>query len=229
MEMHQLAKTAQVVGKVNRQEAFNCIKTMAESIAPENEPLRKELAILYRHFMPGKTAKPKTPFKWVFNATAGSKDVRNYLQYCYVADNYLVGTDGHRMHLRYGTDLEPGFYNGDGCRVDGAQWSYPDFQRVRPTSEKSATTQVIHKSDLLKSEIGTCGTGRQLIEVRQVCGRWLQANYLDQALAIFESAAVECIGEPDSAVTAIELRQGDLAAVFMPIRPSTVSHAGSDQ
>lgn len=97
----------------------------------------RELARLYSHFMPTPPRKPRNRFEFV--AKAVSKDAtKENMRFVYVDEEYIVATDGHRMHYCEndagdgGTVLEPGYYNPKtGERVyDEDYFLFPDYKRI---------------------------------------------------------------------------------------------------
>mgnify|MGYP000616211462 CR=1 FL=1 len=76
----------------------------------DDEDLKINLALIYRHYVAGlkPSKKSKTDFEWVAKAV-GTEEVRPQLWNVYATGEYIVATDGHRMH--YCKDKRPaGFY-----------------------------------------------------------------------------------------------------------------------
>lgn len=95
----------------------------------DDELLQNKLAGAYAHFMPALPKKAKTSFEWVCKARS-KRAARYYINNAYSDGEYLVATDGHRLHY-IPTELEEGYYdqNGDKIEVDA---TFPIWRRISP-------------------------------------------------------------------------------------------------
>lgn len=95
---------------------------------------------LYRYFLPATPKKAKTSEQWVAKAVP-QKDVRYYLNYLYVKDGLMYGTDGHRIHWAP-TDKPNGFYCPQSFNPVELEATYPDVNRVIPEETSLKTYQL---------------------------------------------------------------------------------------
>lgn len=111
-----------VKGAANRAQAFEALQRIVGgqdwgTIDNRGEALH-DLARLYAHFLPKPTIKPTTTFQWVAKAI-GQNDQREYLNFVYVTEDHIVGTDGHSLHMAPNVlQREPGYYNTAGDYVE---------------------------------------------------------------------------------------------------------------
>lgn len=91
---------------------------------------------------PKKLKKDATLFDWVALAVAPAKDLRDYLQFVYCDGDYIVATDGYRIHIAPNNDgLEVGYYcPRTATPVTHIQEKYPDYWRVVPSTDLAPNT-----------------------------------------------------------------------------------------
>ena len=148
METQESLSTIQAVGRLARDVSEKGNKALGfaalqrtvreldwDALDDGGESLQ-DLARLYAHFLPAAPVKAKTPFAWCAKAI-GIADKRECLNYVYVTEDELVGTDGHSLHAAPNTDgMQPGFYDKAGTFLGGPTWmKYLDTQRVWPNPE----------------------------------------------------------------------------------------------
>jgi len=122
------------LSKAKAYAALECYMAQAELSSQERELIRP----IVRYFLPAVPKRPKTVFDWI--ATAVAKDeVRFYLDYVYCDGEYIVGTDGHRLHMApaMGSDYSyaPGWYLPSGHLTDDPGVEFPDYKKVIPSRE----------------------------------------------------------------------------------------------
>ena len=129
-----------VSAKGNKASAFAALQRIVkdldwDALDDRGESLQ-DLARLYAHFLPAAPVKAKTPFAWCAKAI-GIADKRECLNYVYVTEDELVGTDGRSLHVAPNRDgMEPGFYDKAGTLLGGPTWmKYLDTKRVRPNPQ----------------------------------------------------------------------------------------------
>lgn len=132
-----IAELARSVPKPNsRPEAFNALRRLVKDTA-NNEALDDnacDLARLWAFFLPKAAPRARSPFDWASKAI-GKNDTRYYLNFVYVTEAEIIGTDGHSLHIapNGGSILEPGYYGPEGVRLHGPDYArYPDVRRVQP-------------------------------------------------------------------------------------------------
>lgn len=140
--LSRIAEASRSVPQVrNKALAFKAVCKIIENLTEEQEnELHGELARLYASFQPTVPKKPKTMFDWV-----AKDDVRYYLNFVYVTEERMVGTDGHRLHIAPNTDgLEPGFYDKNGTKLHNPDYArFPDVDRVMPTDLDSYGRKIV--------------------------------------------------------------------------------------
>jgi hypothetical protein len=126
MSINDVAQCAASLGKTSKKEAFDHLQQMIERATNDEEILA--LAFLYNQFQPALPTKPKTSFQWVAKAMP-KKDIRFYLNYVYTDSNYIVATDGNRLHLTKNHQGLSGYYNKNmhSVKVDH---NYPNYERA---------------------------------------------------------------------------------------------------
>jgi len=140
--------TIQAVGRLardvpqkgNKASAFAALQRIVkdldwDALDDRGESLQ-DLARLYAHFLPAAPVKAKTPFAWCAKAI-GIDDKREHLNYVYVTEAEIVGTDGHSLHVAPNSNgMEPGFYDKAGTFLGGPEWmKYLDTKRIRPNPQ----------------------------------------------------------------------------------------------
>lgn len=119
--------------KIQRKPKKEIVQEIIEQMyenTDDNE-IRHNLASMYKFFMPANTAKAKTATKWVYKAVAGSKDFRHYISQSYSDGEFLVATDGMRMHVTP-TNLPEGFYDVNGNPISEDLGTFPQWKRIIP-------------------------------------------------------------------------------------------------
>jgi len=174
------------------------------------------LAVLYKQYMPKLGRVAKTPWPWVAQA-ASTKDLRRRLNYVYVTEQWVYGTDGHRGHcLPNWHDLAPGFYNSVGDQVSEGERSpqgdsFPDIARLFNVPFSHDLVLPVKGEEILReNEEGT------QVALHNDAGEhdcWVNYKYLQQALGM---------GEPSRfyrAENQIRLAWDDgRTAIIMPVR-----------
>jgi hypothetical protein len=94
-------------------------------------PDKDTLAELYRLLQPVTPAKAKTLTQWVYKGRSTEQARPPYLHHSYSDGENLVSTNGHIM-LMIPTELEPGFYDGNGNKIKHDD-TFPDYKRVVPS------------------------------------------------------------------------------------------------
>ena len=140
--MNTLANT-KTGQKPTKRNAWAALCSVFGAIEAEEAPKSADLAMLYHHFRPAPPKNPKTWWQWVAKpaeAAAKANDLRWYLRYVRVTDEYAESTDGHRIHRVPALliDAEPGFYHPTGERLDPESEQtiqYPDTSRLWPRED----------------------------------------------------------------------------------------------
>ena len=193
--------------KPNRKDTFALVRNMIN----RGESTDKDLATLYAFFLPKVPAKPKTIRQWV-SLAMGKKDVRYYLNYLYSDGSRFVATDGHRLHVQHGINLEVGFYNTEQVKLE-VDAKYPDFGRIIPSD---GVTDIKYLSDFSNLEV-TVIEGHSNMQAVKINDSWFNQQYIRDALSMFNSSdAIDLMQKDDK--SPIRLTQGDLLAVVMPTR-----------
>ncbi|GGX91279.1 hypothetical protein GCM10007160_18470 [Litchfieldella qijiaojingensis] len=195
------------------------IETMGEQYIDSSA--KDALASLYAYFMPKAPAKPKSDFEWVAKAVA-KDDARYYLNWVYVTEKHIVGTDGHRLHMaRNWEGLEPGFYDVSGVRCHDPNWAqYPNYERVVPDPvmngeyspyEINKDALDVHvKDDKLKFfKLPDCHGNEEN-------GPHVDRDYFLAAMSMEKSSANVWIAKKESTIR-LDL-PGGRTAVVMPLR-----------
>lgn len=200
--------TAMYRGQLKKDAAEDLIVEMAARIPGEVHNLAKLLALL----KPPAVA-AKTVAAWVAKAAA-KKDIRKYLNYVYVNEGVMVGTDGHRLHLAP-SDLEPGLYDpksmvkiwGLDTEVEGHPGKFPEYRRILPVAD-------VEPADLVKLEI------KERLKLFTPCTVTLGGKTASVNLEYWEQALMRCdrvsVREPQEALR-LEGPNGEVA-VIMPVR-----------
>lgn len=197
----------------------------------EYPPSPEQLAVLYAHFQPTNTAKPKNTASWLNTAVGGKNEVRGFLKYTYTKDGKLTGCDGHRLH-QAPTTLDDGYYDKSGNKIDD-QGTYPDINRVIPdTSGLHPLTPTLlaalqakdysgldhklagkHPITFLRNELNSDDASKRTAPLA------VNTKYLKAALANPSPLVSVLSGSATDSRTSIRLdfKDGSLA-VIMPIR-----------
>ena len=116
--------------KARRLKKYEALQIVENIYKDRQSVSDKDLAQLYRIFMPALPKKPKTDFDWLAKAVPPERDVRPYIQHIYCDGANAVATDGRRMHIAP-CDNEPGYYDRFGNPLDWNE-TFPPWQRVAP-------------------------------------------------------------------------------------------------
>jgi hypothetical protein len=209
--MSELATIASKTKKPSKVIAQDIVRNLAK----QHPECMYDLAALYTFFMESPKAKPKTNFAWVTLAMAKS-DVRPYLNFVYVDDEYIVGSDGHRLHMAPSDGREPGFYNLSGDRVEFTGYKYPDYKRLirkdfTCSHEIAIDSLPVVEIEPLKIPSYSLEFGNTFAEKRTL---HIQKKYLDQATVGHDVVLINFTDD----LGAIRIDMGTRTAVIMPIR-----------
>lgn len=132
--------------KLKKKEAQVILERIYDELPTDNLEKTAEhirLAQLYRYFMPAKPKKATTDMEWVHKA-AETKGHREYLKFAYSDGEFLVATDGARLHA-VSTDLGKGFYDRAGNLIEGMDknHSFPDWKGIITPPGFSTEKQVV--------------------------------------------------------------------------------------
>ena len=128
----------------SKKDAFYVIEKLMKS--DDKTITDVETEMLYKYFLPKLSKKKaKSAIHWVAMACSSPKDIRRYLTYMYSDGDYLVATDGHRLHM-VETDLDEGYYCPNSFERVDLDDKYPDFNRVIPSYK------TVQEYDLTKCE-----------------------------------------------------------------------------
>jgi hypothetical protein len=209
--MSELATIASKIKKPSKAIAQDIVRNLAK----QHPECMYDLAKLYTFFMESPKAKPKTNFEWVALAMAKS-DVRPYLNFVYVDDEHIVGSDGHRLHMAPTDGREPGFYNLAEDKVEFGGHKYPNYKRLVNryfTCSHEITVQELPVVEIepLKIPSYSLEFGNTFAEKRAL---HIQKKYLDQATVGHETVLINFTDD----LGAIRIDMGTRTAVIMPIR-----------
>jgi len=120
--------------KVKKYDAQSIIKDIYWNF-PE---LKEQMAMLYSYFMPPMPKRAVTSFGWVAKAT-NAKDARQFCQFVYCDEKFIIGTDGHRLHYIPTDGRKGGYYHPiTGDKVNGEIMRFPDWRRVIPPKDEDS-------------------------------------------------------------------------------------------
>lgn len=186
MNLHTLAyKRKEKVGKLSKQQLIRHLESMYIEATESTRPL---LADLYTHFLPPVPKRAKNAFEWV--AKACSKELqRPYLNHVYCDGSKIVATDGHRLHYATAPDgIEKGFYDHTGKKIEGADYTFPDWERVVPkTDSRSDTLNIKTMENILEispiSEVNITKGENVFLNIGGLCGQvCVEKRLLEDAL-----------------------------------------------
>jgi hypothetical protein len=172
---------------------------------------RVVLAQLYAHFMPSAPAKPRTGPEWLTKALAGSRDVREYLQYMYSDGTALVATDGNVMLWIEGATYPQGYYDKAMNPVDITS-RYPDYRRVIPDTSEGFTWHTLDNLTVKHSVLN--GTPVVVLGREGFAPVTVNADCWARAMSGFKEPRIRI---KDSLHT-ILIDEGQRHAVLMPAR-----------
>jgi hypothetical protein len=209
--MSELATIASKIKKPSKAIAQDIVR----NLATKNPDCTHDLAKLYAYFMEAPKAKPKTDFEWVALAM-GKNDVRPYLNYVYVDDEHIVGSDGHRLHMVPTDGRKPGYYNAAGDLVEFTGYKYPDYKRLickdfTCSHEIAIDSLPVVEIKPLKIHSYALEFGNTFAEKRAL---HVQKKYLDQATVGHDVVLINFTDD----LGAIRIDMGTRTAVIMPIR-----------
>jgi hypothetical protein len=210
MKINTVATLASDLPKLKKADVFEALLKLIEN--DTNEGNAPTFAYLYSQFQPARTAKPKNVFQWVAKAMA-KKDVRFYLNYVYIDDEYVVATDGHRLHLTPNNELlAQGHYDRNENKIDIDE-KFANYKRViqfdgvEYHNAKYITKTVIHNTG---DKLGDCyemRIGDKTLAVTK--------KYFDDAVSFFKDEK-HWLGVADNG--SLQIKHGDKLAVIMPRR-----------
>ena len=208
MNINDIANFANNLDKVTKVEIFDQLRSLIELSTDEKCTLA--LATLYKGMQPPMPAKPKNSFQWVAKAMA-KKDVRYYLNYVYIDDEYVVATDGHRLHLTPNNELIAHAYydrNENKIDIDEKFANYKrviQFDGVEYHNAKYITKTVVHNKG---DKLGDCyemTIGDKTLAVTK--------KYFDDCVSFFKDEK-HWLGVADNG--SLQIKHGDNLAVIMP-------------
>lgn len=180
-----------------------------------------DFADLMSFFTPTPTSKKvKTPLEWV-NLAVSKEATRYYLAASYSDGEYLVATDGARLH-RVKTDLPKGYYDKMGNAID-LDGNFPEYTKLFfDTKGKLEVTLGINKAELEKS-------GKNWVCVFNIEGYEYGINkkYLEDALNGKESLHGHLDIKPTDNLTLkrfiskFPFQSEDKSIILMPVKLQT--------
>lgn len=223
MNINELASAANKAQKLSKPKLYERVLKIVTT--QDGDMSFDDMVALYAFFVPAVPAKPKTQIQWIYKAVP-KNDVRYYLNQAYCDGEYLVGTDGHRLHAFELEDkLEPGYYNSELVKIE-CDGRYPDWKRVMPSMGLSthktpaAALLMMHElRDIIdRAPVEPIDEGKPAQKI-EIFGRWVNRVYLLDALSWFnESESVDVFCDEDKNDTSIQFTQGHKQCVIMPMR-----------
>ena len=210
-----LATLSLDVYKPNKRKAQDILNAIHEG---SSQDVEKDLAKLYRYFMPPAPKKPKTEWDWVAQACA-KYDARVYLQYVHVTETTIEATNGH-VHRMIPNDrgVESGFWcpcSGDKVELNTP---YPDTGKIVP-EEAPMRCERVSGFDWEVIESGSYKAYR--IDAVDGTKIGAQVAYVDSALqGMNEGAVIQRAASPNGPAqdAAIRISDGRKVATIMPLR-----------
>lgn len=140
MNIHTHAcKRKEQFGKMKKDVLIKHLEELYEEAVDSH---KSYLADLYSHFLPPAPKVAKTAVDWVFKAVYKG-NARPCLQNIYCDGENIVATGGHRLHMAKAPEgTEVGFYNQMGKKINGVNYTFPDYKRVIPVT--NATSNFIN-------------------------------------------------------------------------------------
>lgn len=119
--------------KIKKTEAQDIVENLYNSFTDDKET-QKDIAKLYKYFMPTLPKKPKTLFQWLGMA-CGKEEVRPYLHHIWCDGENAVATNGHILFAAP-CEKPEGFYDWQGNKIE-SDLTFPQWQRVIPNYNAS--------------------------------------------------------------------------------------------
>lgn len=224
ISQNAVATVASQIKKPTKATAHAHLMELVDELATQEQTAKthEALSALYAFFIPKAPAKPKTDFQWAAKAVA-KNDARYYLNYVYVDEENIVGTDGHRLHIAKNTEgLAPGFYDTAGTHLYDPSWArFPNYKRVIPACENRGDyDQVVIYTG--KQKIVDEGD-RQCFDLGVELGTYpmkgprVNRKYYLEAVSMEKSEGVVGHVAGDSDSVRLDL-PGDRTVVIMPVR-----------
>jgi len=188
MNINDISTLAANKKKPNKNDAFAILKD-----AIENGMTEASASSLYAFFLPSPTkAKVKEDaFKWV-SLAQGINDMRRHIQYIHVEASWVVGTDGHRVHVSPNTEsLSEGFYDASGAKIEWKE-VFPDWKRLFPADFNNRKR--VNPEDFKE---GTHVIGKKDMRVMEVDGVVINEKYFKEMVAYKPDEVVCYIGRDD--------------------------------
>lgn len=140
--------TKAALRKCSKPKALDKLKDIYISLSDEDKRINLDaFADLFSFFTPKPAGKKeKTPLEWV-NLAVSTEATRYYLCASYSDGEWLVATDGHRLH-RIKTDLPEGYYDklGNAIDLDG---TFSEYTRLFfETKDKLEVILDVEKAEL---------------------------------------------------------------------------------
>ena len=145
----------------SKKEAYKAVRALRNG-----EPEKVDLDRLLHFFAPARTRNVKSVEQWVALAV-GVRDVRAPLNYLYVKDGIVWGSDGHRAHWG-ATELADGYY--DPRTLDPVPFSdpYPDIARAVSWIDKDSPEVAAGEHKVLGPGLSTINYGGTHIDSKYV-------------------------------------------------------------
>lgn len=209
-----IAAAAVKAGKITKREAQKVVKTLYLSAETNEE--RGMLAQLYQFFMPPRPRQPKTNFDWVSMAQSKKDKVNEFKRYAYVTEDWVMATDGHRLHRVPNKDgLTPGYYNRAGDFVHSPDHIlYPNVDRIIP-DVTSLEPVAISPESLEVVEVVETGTANTIVCYRVLDDVLVDKRYLDEAIGAQKAL---CYQKPDSKLNPLLFVVGERQALIALVR-----------
>lgn len=194
--------------------AFNCDKkklkkeqaqAILEHAYNTKSPISdNDLVSLFKLFKLASPKIAKTLEQWVFKAV--SKDqYRPYLHLSYSDGEYLVATDGRRLHMTK-TGLDAGYYDMNSNPIEW-DFNFPEYKRVLPNIEVMEKRLLIRKDFVLQDN-----THVLIHDIK------FNLSYIEDALNGADNVDMYVTDDKSPIV----LDMGDRQAVVMPVSKGNI-------
>ena len=199
--------TSKIHSKPKKKGVQNIIEKLYSNT--DDVELRKELAEIYKFFMPAIPKRTESQTEWAFKACSKGKHAENrpQLKYTYSLNGYLYGIDGQRMHW-IKTELPEGFYDQNGKSIDNYGYTFPAVERLTHNNEEPLVRENIIISDLAIENI-------KGVMCYMISDRYYNKVFIDDAINGEPTAIAKTFEDINSS---IQLIVGDKKAIIMPIR-----------
>lgn len=183
----------------------------------KDESLVCKFAVLFNYFEPKVTKKSGTDkFAWLFQAVT-TDPTREVLMYAYCDGDFVVATDGRRLHLMPNEEgLAKGYYNQRKELIPEQDhpYTYPNYKQVIPNYSGSEVKIEMRHSELVADSSER--VRRKIIHYKHIVDEFkINLQYLKEATTMDEKFTVLYDAMP--APFLLKLSGGRLA-VIMPVR-----------